>query len=169
MHTINHVQIRHDAFTNCYVLGHRLYCLQGDTSEWKKTSRWLSLTVPAAHRPLLQPHTALAGWGNIQNLSQREVFTILMCHPYMPLALTSKQLLINYSIGFFWYFKLIQYALGHVLSLDVVGDPLHRSLPAHEADDGHRLRAGDQPDHGHVAQRAWKTHQVARCGYKILK
>ena len=30
---------------------------------------------------LLQPPTAQAGWQNIQNPSQREVFTILMGHP----------------------------------------------------------------------------------------
>ena len=76
---------------------------------------------------------------------------------------------INYEYWLFWYFELFQNARSHILSLNVIGEPLHRPLPAHEANDRHRLRAGDQPNHRHVAERARKPHQITRGGYEILK
>ena len=55
--------------------------LQGDTFAWKKPPVVLVLPVLAAGGPLLWLPTAQAGWRNIPNPSQHEVFTEQMCHP----------------------------------------------------------------------------------------
>ena len=38
-------------------------------------------TVPVAGGPLMQFPAAQAGWRNSPNMSQREVYTVCMCHP----------------------------------------------------------------------------------------
>ena len=55
--------------------------VQGDRSERQKPPIDRVPTAPAAGGPLLQQPTAQADWRNIPNLSQREIFTCLICHP----------------------------------------------------------------------------------------
>ena len=55
--------------------------LQGDRSGQLKPPVDLVPTVPAAGGPLLQQPTAQAGWRNIPNLSQWEVFINNTDHP----------------------------------------------------------------------------------------
>ena len=57
------------------------FTLQGDPSGRLKPPVDLLPTILAAGGPLLQLPSSQAGWWNIQNLSQREVLTILMGHP----------------------------------------------------------------------------------------
>ena len=63
--------------------------LQVDRSEWYQLRVDLVPTVMAAAGPLLWLPTALAGWRNIPNLSQREVVTILAGHPVFTSSATT--------------------------------------------------------------------------------
>ena len=59
---------------------HLMCSLQGDTSGWLKPPVDQVLTALAAGGLLLQLPTAQARRWNISNISQLEVFTVLMCH-----------------------------------------------------------------------------------------
>ena len=76
-------KIKFDRFKRALICA-RLPRIHGDPSEWKRPPIGLVPTVLASFWPLLRLPTAQAGWWNIPNLSQREVFTILTCHPALP-------------------------------------------------------------------------------------
>ena len=79
----HHVQPRHHRVPLGRILRlkSRVGYLQGDPSRWLKPPVDSVPTVLALGGPLLQLPTAQAGWRNIPNPSQREVFTKQMCHP----------------------------------------------------------------------------------------